>query len=110
MRSVPVCNAGCDTAEVFIDIDNSASCDIPNIFTPNGDNVNDVPIPCISGLGHQIFIFNRWGDIVYESDNYQSNWDGRHRGEHVPDGTYFYILRTRDLLEFQVHLKLDDKS
>lgn len=76
---------------------------IPNIFTPNGDGYNDYfEIGCLDKegklrplnnlneyfLSHKLVIFNRWGRIVYESTNYQNDWDG---GK-LPDGTYFYVL------------------
>ena len=72
---------------------------IPNIFTPNGDGINDYfeigydngePINDLNKyfLSHKLVIFNRWGRIVYESTNYQNDWDG---GK-LPDGTYFYVL------------------
>jgi gliding motility-associated-like protein len=68
----------------------------PNIITPNGDGVNDYfvlydkPIP-----GAQIEIYNRWGSIVFKSNNYQDNWNGIHyqSGEAVPDGVYFYVIK-----------------
>ena len=56
----------------------AADITIPNIFTPNGDGKNDVFE--IKGLeaytGSQLFIYNRWGNEVYKSDNYLNNWDG----------------------------------
>ena len=63
---------------------------IPNVITPNGDNKNDLFI--IKNLMdwefRELTIFNRWGEIVYRSDNYQNDWDG---GK-VADGVYFGIL------------------
>ena len=76
---------------------------IPNIFTPNGDGYNDYfeigygeegkPINDLNEyfLSHKLVIFNRWGRIVYESDNYRNDWDG---GK-LPDGTYFYVLECK---------------
>ncbi|GCD77613.1 hypothetical protein JCM31826_10950 [Thermaurantimonas aggregans] len=77
---------------------------IPNVFTPNGDGVNDIFIilKLNTHPSAQIKIFNRWGDVVFESPNYQNCddanpaacWNGRRRntGEPVPDGVYFYDL------------------
>ncbi len=90
----PTCGLNCDTAAVYVLISTLDNCIFPNIFTPNGDHINDVfEIPCLVGLGNQLLIFNRWGDLIYETDNYQNDWDGTHRGIAVPDGTYFYILK-----------------
>jgi len=76
---------------------------IPNIFTPNGDGVNDYfeigygsegkPINDLSVyfLSSKLTIFNRWGRIVYESSDYKNDWDG---GK-LSDGTYFYVLECK---------------
>jgi gliding motility-associated-like protein len=53
---------------------------VPNSFTPNGDGTNDIFLPIItSGLDEKkytMYIFNRWGDIVFESHNPNEGWDG----------------------------------
>ncbi|MDD3875214.1 MAG: choice-of-anchor L domain-containing protein [Bacteroidales bacterium] len=63
---------------------------IPNVFTPNGDGINDFFV--IDGIEYvpdcKIMIFNRWGSKVYESDNYKNDWDG----ENHSDGVYYYIF------------------
>ena len=91
----PVCQSNCDTALVLLSVSPTLPCDIPNIFTPNGDLVNDFfEIPCI-GIAQQadLLVFNRWGDLVYETSNYQNDWDGTHEGKPLPDATYFYIIK-----------------
>jgi len=64
---------------------------IPNVFTPNGDGVNDYFF--IPGLDtyseNEITIINRWGNVVYEKKNYQGDWTGNG----LPEGTYYYVLR-----------------
>ena len=61
---------------------------IPNIFTPNGDGINETfTIRNLPG-GSPIVISNRWGKVVFESDNYANDWDG----EDNADGTYFYRI------------------
>ncbi len=69
--------------------------EVPNVFSPNGDGVNDFFV--IAGLGNQentVRIFNRWGQLMLDAKNYQNNWGALN----VPDGTYFYevIVRNRD--------------
>jgi gliding motility-associated-like protein len=63
---------------------------VPNVFSPNGDNVNDLFF--IENLEAfkdvNLKIFNRWGRLLYESKDYQNTWDGGN----APDGTYFYVL------------------
>jgi len=69
--------------------------EVPNVFTPNGDGVNDFFVVPVTGDGpFDVKVFNRWGQMLYESDssNY-SPWDGRNEAENeVPEGTYFYIV------------------
>lgn len=90
-----VCVNSCDTAMVVLSIEQLLECPIPNIFTPNNDGVNDLfEIPCVSEQQTVYFaVYNRWGDEVYKSDNYLNQWDGKHAGAALPDGTYFYMLQ-----------------
>ncbi|SEW45679.1 T9SS type B sorting domain-containing protein, partial [Chitinophaga arvensicola] len=63
---------------------------IPTAFTPNGDGINDKFI--ILGIdrypGSVLIVFNRWGNVVYRSNDYRNNWDGSGLNE----GTYYYEL------------------
>jgi len=72
----------------------TSSIIIPNVFTPNNDGKNDFFV--ITGLGaypgSQLFIYNRWGNEVYHSDNYLNNWDG----SGLAEGTYYYLLNRKD--------------
>ena len=68
---------------------------IPNVVTANNDGVNDLFI--IQGLkpNTSVTILNRWGDLVFETNNYQNNWDGRDlSGVLLNEGVYTYILTT----------------
>lgn len=62
---------------------------IPNVFSPNGDGVND--LFTIQNLllydFRQVTIYNRWGKVVYLSNQYNNDWDGKN----VPDGVYFVV-------------------
>ncbi|MCF8331459.1 MAG: gliding motility-associated C-terminal domain-containing protein [Bacteroidales bacterium] len=80
---------------VCVDID---SCDIyrlPNVFTPNGDGINDYfkPFPYDFVEHVDMKIFNRWGNLVYETNDPDINWDGRHQnnGEKCAAGVYYYV-------------------
>jgi len=42
---------------------------------------------------NNIKIFNRWGDIIYQEDNYKNTWDGTYQGRPTPTGTYYYLLQ-----------------
>ena len=72
-----------------------------NEFSPNGDGVNDnFVISCIENYSNNTLqIFNRYGSVVFKSNGYSNEWDGRanvsgisNKGEVLPAGTYFYIL------------------
>jgi len=64
---------------------------VPNVFTPNGDGINDTfAIPGLDTYSqNEIVIINRWGNNVYEKKNYQNDWTGNG----LVEGTYFYVLR-----------------
>lgn len=65
-----------------------------NVFTPNGDGINDFLAFDLLELypGSSLQVFNRWGKLIYEDDSYYNDWDG----EDNPAGTYFYILDIND--------------
>ena len=62
---------------------------IPNVITPNGDGYNEYFKVLNKTANTKIVISNRWGNKVFESDDYQNNWDG----ENLPEGVYFYIIK-----------------
>lgn len=67
---------------------------IPTAFTPNGDGQNDVFR--VKGLGIAYFsmrVFNRVGNLVYQTEDYSSGWDGKVREELAPTGTYVYMIQ-----------------
>jgi gliding motility-associated-like protein len=66
---------------------------VPNSFTPNGDGLNDFFY--VQGEAIQTFkiqVFNRWGDLILESNDVNTGWDGKFNGQLVPQGTYVYKL------------------
>ena len=77
---------------------------IPNSFSPNGDGVNDLFV--ISGIeafpDHRLTIYNRWEQKVFETKNYENNWDGSpnmsygNNSKLLPEGVYFYFFEERE--------------
>jgi gliding motility-associated-like protein len=70
-------------------------------FSPNNDGLNDRWIIVRPfGTTIKVKVFNRWGNIVYENENYKNDWDGRGQknfmGEYIPEGTYFYVVNAVD--------------
>jgi gliding motility-associated-like protein len=90
----------CDTAVVYITVlPCRPNVFIPNGFSPNGDSYNQYweVIDITLYPNNELQIFNRWGNLVYESAPYHNEWDGLNMsGENLPDGTYFYILKLND--------------
>jgi gliding motility-associated-like protein len=86
-------NNGCiDTVDVFID--NEISLFIPTGISPNADNVNDTwDIQGIESINeYQVKILNRWGQVLYYSENNYVPWDGMYNGVIVPTSDYYYIV------------------
>ena len=79
-KSVMVCVDSCDFFE------------IPNVFTPNGDNINDRLRAKTSGLVERIDfkLYNRNGLLIFSTDNPRIDWDGTYKGRIVSPGVYFY--------------------
>jgi len=74
---------------------------IPNSFTPNGDGDNDAWKPeGIFVLDYEMRVFNRWGEVVFESNDFDEFWLGDHKnGDHyVPEGVYSYQMRFKYVL------------
>jgi gliding motility-associated-like protein len=92
---------GCDTTITHDLIVKTTDLKIPNVFTPNGDGINDKMQIWLNGeskekdfndayLGNEFLVFDRWGRKVYNKTGYKSGeWDGAN----LSDGTYFYILK-----------------
>lgn len=71
---------------------------IPNVFTPNGDGKNDVYYidDLCNSTRFKFVIYNRWGRIIYESEDPKFKWDGTTNiGEEASDGVYYYTLQSR---------------
>jgi gliding motility-associated-like protein len=85
---------GCyDSATITVNVNDIEVIYIPAAFTPNGDNVNDVfYVYGNSIINFHMYIFDRWGEVIYESGNIQQGWDGTSKGNKIPDGVYSYRI------------------
>ena len=71
--------------------------EVPNVFTPNGDGINDYfEIKKLENyVSNELVIYNRWGKKVYERFNYQNDWDGNG----LEDGTYYFVIKLTGYFE-----------
>lgn len=82
-----------DTACLEVNV--FSSIQIPNVFSPNEDGFNDrFQIPIDGDLFYRLKIFNRWGEVVFTSDDNRYQWNGnvRNGSNPCPQGTYFYLF------------------
>lgn len=102
-----------DSVRILVYCDNSMVF-IPNVFTPNGDGNNDVFYP--RGQGVQkvktFRIYNRWGELVFERENFNLNdvdnaWDGSHKGGIPKPDVYVYLIEAVCFTGEDIHIKGD---
>lgn len=91
---------GCvDSASIVITIKEEVLVYVPNTFTPDGDMHNPVFIPIITeGIelqDYSLTIYNRWGELIFESRDLHIGWDGTFKGKYVQDGTYTYEIQIK---------------
>jgi gliding motility-associated-like protein len=87
---------GCtDTTTGLIIINDMFFLFVPNSFTPNGDSYNNVFKPIVSGHDihrYTLYIYDRWGEILFESHNSEVGWDGTYKGTISQDGVYVWKI------------------
>jgi gliding motility-associated-like protein len=101
---------GCsDTAYAIIQVQEDLIFFVPNTFTPDGNAHNQTFLPIFTSgfdpYNFNLLIFNRWGEILFESNNHLVGWDGTYNGEVVKDGAYIWkiVFKTKNSDERQVH-------
>ena len=95
-----ISNFGCrDTIEKAIKIEPEILIFAPNSFTPDDDEFNPNWRIYMKGIDEQSFdlkIYNRWGELVFQSRDINQPWDGTYNGSLVKDGTYIWVLEVRE--------------
>lgn len=84
-----------DTVTKYVEVKDNYNVYIPNTFTPNGDGLNDVFLLKGSGFKLEDFrmeIFDRWGVLVYSTEDVTKGWDGTVKGQTAKDGIYIYSI------------------
>ncbi|MFK7757112.1 MAG: PKD domain-containing protein [Flavobacteriales bacterium] len=94
---------GCFENEYYVSIEvlPLSSVAVPDVFTPNGDFINDIIY--VEGWGIKNLltfeIYNRWGEMVYQSSDINEGWDGRYKGEIQNMDTYSYIVKVETFID-----------
>ncbi|GAB4145331.1 MAG: hypothetical protein Fur0041_19970 [Bacteroidia bacterium] len=74
---------------------------IPNTFTPNSNGNNDIFIPVFSAIdyitAYEMYVFDRWGNLIFQTKDPLKGWDGQYKGKLVQEDTYVYKIWVRDL-------------
>ena len=93
---------------------NCPAYDLPNVFTPNGDNTHDTFTPRNNRFIESVNleVYNRWGQLVFETNDPKIDWDGTNfSGKQLADGVYYYTCEVfeegggiRDLLKGNIHI------
>lgn len=83
---------------IIIRVLNNGYLAVPNAFTPNGDGKNDRFRPLLVGYQNVRFfrIYNRYGELVFDTNNIEDSWDGTFNGQPVELGTYFWLIGVTD--------------
>lgn len=87
---------GCETSDTVL-VANDCYISVPNVFTPNGDGVNDFFFPrqlLSAGMTRfDMSIYNRWGQLLFQSNTLEGRgWDGTFKGVPQPEGVYIYTI------------------
>lgn len=93
---------GCVDSSLFsIEVREGLIYYVPNAFTPDGDEFNNVFQPVFSSgfdpSNFSLQIFNRWGELIFESYDHQTGWDGTYHGKPAQGGTYTWTITFKDL-------------
>lgn len=88
-------NLGCiDSARKTLTVLDHCLIEVPTAFTPNDDGLNDFfqPHNALKALNYEFRVFNRWGQLVFQSRNWREKWDGRINGAYQTTGVFVWML------------------
>ncbi len=96
---------GCsDTTYKFVEVKPEVKFYVPDAFSPDGDNHNEVFLPVgtnILNKGYHFYIYDRWGEPIFETDNLHEGWDGKVNGNYVKPGIYAYYIIYKDIYDIK---------
>ena len=101
-----------DTVTSFVTVLSDILIYVPNVFTPDGDEFNETWRVYMDGIDiydYHMTVFNRWGEVVWESYNLLGEWDGTYGSTQAKSGTYVWVIEAKDLfsdkkLEWRGHV------
>jgi gliding motility-associated-like protein len=89
-----------DTTCGYIEVRDEFIIWVPNTFTPDADEYNNVFLPVVSMIdihNYDFFIFDRWGELIFESHDVNLGWDGSYKGRLVKEGVYTWKIRLKSV-------------
>jgi gliding motility-associated-like protein len=80
---------------------------VPNAFTPDNDEFNQTFKPIFTSgfdpMDYTLLIFDRWGELIFESHNHDVGWDGKFQGNFVQDGVYVWRIEFKETMTDKRH-------
>jgi gliding motility-associated-like protein len=99
---------GCEGRDtIFIKVYDGPNYYIPNSFTPNGDGLNDIFRAVPAGIAYTTYfrIFDRFGQLMFETNQWLKGWDGTFKGKPQPIGTYVWMIAGTDKYNKKIEMK-----
>ncbi len=93
-------SSGCSDVDSSIIrvLSDKLNLEIPNVFTPNGDGINDLfQVKYNAVKSFQANVFNRWGRLIYTWNSVSDGWNGKLNNELMPSGIYYYVISGTDI-------------
>ncbi len=91
-----------DTICQVVEVEDEFAIYVPNAFTPDGDGVNDTFFPTLQGANEdefKFYIFNRWGELIFEAYHPTHHWDGTYKGVMSQTDVYVWKIETKSLID-----------
>jgi gliding motility-associated-like protein len=101
VQLIVITDQGCrDTTTRIVIVKDQLIVYVPNAFTPDGDEHNNIFLPIMtagfSPASYEFYVYNRWGELVFESNDTQVGWDGTYSGGMSQAGIYTWVIRFKD--------------
>lgn len=93
---------GCKSTDTIVIEPILINLNMPTAFSPNGDNINEIFIPITESeieMEYQMMIYNRFGELVFKTNDFEHGWDGRYQGIPCPVEVYTWTLQANPIDE-----------